>query len=276
MKQNIKESKLELANAVNRKFPELGLKRIIIGVPGGNPTVIFDISSKLPDQNTRKALNGLAMDSIDEIEQVGFLFINELDESEFSMAGGEACVNATRLAGLFINSKKFKSSGFDKPLSVNVDGKGEVSLMIDNPVKQIIKYGDKTLVDLGGIVQIIDFAGERKSNLISAKEIDELKSNISVLVESDISLRSKSAVGLVKVYVLPNADTMILPVVWVRNVGTLIFETACGSGSIAVLEAMRCKNPQLNRVRLLQPSGMYLSIQKNARKVIVKSKVTIL
>jgi len=58
------------------------------------------------------------------------------------------------------------------------------------------------------------------------------------------------------------SDTIkIHPVVWVKNTDTLFYETACGSGSIAVGVAI---SNILNKdvcLSLLQPSGKYIDVK---------------
>jgi diaminopimelate epimerase len=49
------------------------------------------------------------------------------------------------------------------------------------------------------------------------------------------------------------------PVVWVRDIQTLFYETACASGTaaVAIAEALKQKR-SLNRLSVLQPSGIPL------------------
>ena len=51
----------------------------------------------------------------------------------------------------------------------------------------------------------------------------------------------------------------INPIVWVKNIDTLFYETACGSGSIAVCIVESYLKKQGQRIDILQPSGLIIT-----------------
>ena len=53
----------------------------------------------------------------------------------------------------------------------------------------------------------------------------------------------------------------VKPIVYVPKVGTLVAETSCASGSIALLAGL-----QLERALIKQPSGSFLSVNMDTKK----------
>lgn len=51
------------------------------------------------------------------------------------------------------------------------------------------------------------------------------------------------------------------PVVWVRSISTLFYETACGSGTTAVGLVEAVRNGVDVNIPVLQPSGMQINIE---------------
>ena len=62
--------------------------------------------------------------------------------------------------------------------------------------------------------------------------------------------------------------TKIYPIVWVREIETLYYETACGSGTIAAFTYLYNKE-NINQTSILQPSGYYLDVEKIDNSIII-------
>lgn len=75
-----------------------------------------------------------------------------------------------------------------------------------------------------------------------------------------------------------NNKIKIHPVVWVKSIDTLFYETACGSGSIAVGIAISAISKTNSDLSLLQPSGKYIDVKsiclKAGYKVSISGTVT--
>ena len=52
----------------------------------------------------------------------------------------------------------------------------------------------------------------------------------------------------------------IHPVIWVKSIDTVYYETACGSGSLAVAIYLNSTD-KINNYKLLQPSGFYINVE---------------
>ena len=67
-----------------------------------------------------------------------------------------------------------------------------------------------------------------------------------------------------------NGKTKINPVIWVKSIDTVYYETACGSGSLAA--GIYKKNTEnLDKLEIIQPSGYSINIEINEEKGIIKS-----
>ena len=51
----------------------------------------------------------------------------------------------------------------------------------------------------------------------------------------------------------------INPIVWVKSIDTLFYETACGSGTTAVCMVEAFLNQKSQEIDVLQPSGMVIT-----------------
>ena len=74
-----------------------------------------------------------------------------------------------------------------------------------------------------------------------------------------------------------NKKIKINPIVWVKKINTLYYETACGSGSIATAIYKNIFNNQ-KEFKIIQPSGYYINIELDfinnyMKKIIVSGKV---
>ena len=235
--------------------------------PGGNKTALVR-STNFTDKQ-KCLINRLIMEKYLEVEQVGFLS-NETNRLE--MAGGEFCMNATRCAVYEYSKEKEKSieisvSGTNKSLIGRVlnDNKVEIKLDISKNIDELIEVQNNfTLVKIDGILIVIfdeekskEYIRKLKGNEELAKK--ELKEFMSKSIQTD-----EKAIGIMLLEKVSD-KIKINPVVWVKDIDTVFYETACGSGSLAtaIYNYYNCKEEMLE---LIQPSGYTVSIVLNTKK----------
>lgn len=233
------------------------LKRVAIAYPSGNTTaVIFD--QRLNDN--RQRLNNSIMESWKnsnsdqpEIEQCCFVTLPESEEAvaRVEMLGGEFCGNATRSAIELITKGqdyqgKIEVSGVDRALNFNVKDQNislEMPLPENGSLVTIVEEG--TLVQLDGIAQLV--VDTPKNTAGSPRELLE-----ELLAENKYNLASQPAVG---VCFYDKLSEQAQFAVWVKEVATIFDETACGSGTCAIVVAETNNTKQNTRLNVIQPSG---------------------
>ena len=86
-------------------------------------------------------------------------------------------------------------------------------------------------------------------------------------------ITNENAIGIMLIEKV-ESNVKINPVVWVKTVDTLYYETACGSGSLAYGIYNYAQNG-VKIVYLLQPSGYKIRVELNCEgKQIIKAKVS--
>lgn len=237
--------------------------------PAGNTTALVYESSNLD----YKLINDEILAKHSEVEQVGFIVNNEL-----KMAGGEICFNALRCAAKFLLDKNNCNKINVKLNQIEYECGIRDNLFIkEDNLKE--KYKNKTIyytkiplttninklsdyeysVDLGDIFHII-----------YTKKLDINDENIKDFAYEyfkNNSLLDKKAVGFMYLQ-----ENILKPVVWVRDIKTLFFESACGSGSFS---SFLYFNKFLNKdyIALKQPSNEYLFLEKEENFISICSIV---
>ena len=239
--------------------------------PGGNKTVL--VNGNKYSENEKKLINDKLLTINTDVEQVGFI---AKTEKRLDMAGGEFCVNASRCAiWEFLNGNageiEISVSGYNEKLLGGIDSEKNVyaKLRIDKKIKQILKTKNEfNFVYLDGILQVI--IDEENS-----KEYIELLKSNEYLAKKELKEIMKSfdskeeAVGIILLE-KENGKTKINPVIWVKSIDTVYYETACGSGSLAA--GIYKKNTEnLDKLEIIQPSGYSINIEINEEKGIIKS-----
>ena len=220
--------------------------------PGGNKTALV-IGNEYSDENKKK-INDDILKKYNDVEQVGFL---STKEKRLEMAGGEFCANATRCAiWEYLNGKTGEIdifvSGVEGRITGGINKKKEVYVKI--PIEKeisdiIVKDNEFNFINLEGILLAV--ISERDSigyikNL--KKNVEETKKELKELMKNFNT--PEKAVGII---FLEEKDKLvkIYPVIWVKSVDTVYFETACGSGSLATaiyLNSVR----NINSLKILQ------------------------
>ena len=206
--------------------------------PGGNTTAIVFSNHKDSVSEVSREI----MASNPEIEQVGFV-LSGAGPLRLQMMGGEFCVNAaSSAASHWLNEKnidevKFTVSGFDQEITAQ---KSDQLISLSMPGSLVVGCTvvfDGFLVELQGI-----------SYLVTTKKDLDADSLVRAYYNSS------PAFGIIFLEKNSYASLKIEPTVWVKETGTFVKESACGSGSIAACIPFR--DPSKNEIFFVkQPSG---------------------
>lgn len=229
--------------------------KVTILKPAGNDTALVE---EIPAKKDRKKINDKIMDFFPNVEQVGFYDLKTL---KLEMAGGEFCGNATRsFAYLALNGKKdqnnFLVSGVATKLKAGIKTPNTSFAQMPiyesfDKVEQIYKNIWK--VEIKGISHLI--------TPLSDYDQDDLKSEGKKLLKKYDLLETSPAAGVMFYTELKKDSYKLDPIVWVRDIKTLFYETACASGTTAFgLMIAKQKNKSIKNLKILQPSDQFLSV----------------
>ena len=244
--------------------------RFVLLDPTGNLTGL--VLDPVPEEDRRRVTAAL----MKRCEQVGYLLPPEHPGSRarLRMMGGEFCGNASMGTAAFLCRQDrlapdtewellLEVSGTDRPVRCRIRApreggetwKGTVQMPPVVEVRPILFEGEEwTAVRLEGIL-----------HLIREGELPDRQCAEQLLLRYAKQCR-EPAVGLLQW----NAGKReMMPLVYVRAEGTLVWETACGSGSTAVgaLEALR-RGEGVTLTRIMQPGGeIEAAVQVSCGKV---------
>lgn len=252
--------------------------------PGGNPTALVVTLVKRLEQ---VKIAEKVMKKIPTCEQVGFVERagNPKAEYKLQMAGGEFCGNALRSMGTWLATQKkrrFKKSQFRAlvessgtseliTLLAKVDIVGKVrSSATQIPLSANITFAQKAvrlgktmvlarLVNLDGITFLLVPEKFYKDKIAFRQVFAELYRGKN--------FRPKVC-GLIFYQKNNKISFTIKPIVYVRNTNTIIQETSCASGSVALMLGKRLKY-----VKVFQPSGCFLSVRISEEGMFVGGEI---
>jgi len=222
--------------------------------PSGNTTALVTDFVTL---KYRKKVNDEIMRLHDDVEQVGFVYVDK-NKYYLDMAGGEFCGNATRSAAYYF------LNGHNGELKINVSGV------------------DRSLVaGINGSISYAEIPFSRNSFLFNTN-LQKIQGINHIIVEVDNNLTQSSAMLLANQYITQyvenikssplalgvmftkkeNDKYVVFPVVKVFSVDTVFYETACASGSacIALYEHNKYSK-KINNLSIKQPSGEYINVR---------------
>lgn len=238
--------------------------------PGGNDTGLF--SGIISDSKQRQKIAAKLQKQYANVEQVGFVHLDKKNP-ELMMAGGEFCGNATNSAVyLILNGKPgeimIKVSGAQNKLKAGVTSNGEAYSQV--PITKAFprvqfdsKNPENAIVEMEGIAHYIDFDVKK----IKGLSIDEIKTKARKEMARR-GLDRELCCGIIYTEKI-KSKLVIHPVVYVRDVDTLFYETACGSGVAALGMVLALKQGKsIKELPVVQPSGMIIktSITYDGRK----------
>ncbi len=247
---------------INNKKIEDELEYKILN-PGGNVTAL--VKEKNYTTKEKIYINDYILTNNSNVEQVGFL--NKKDNI-LNMAGGEFCVNATRCAIYeLLEGKKGQTqisvSGCKDKITGRVLDNNNVCVYM-NLNKNISEFtqniGKNRLIDLDGISLYVLDENDSKEKISYLKQCgfnDEARTYFKNMMK-DIKT-SNNAVGVILLE-KENDKYKINPIIWVKTIDTLYYETACGSGSLATAIYLYMTK-KVKKVEILQPSGYSINIK---------------
>lgn len=244
-------------------------------IPGGNDTALVLKKGYTPSE--KKAINDYILEFDKSIEQVGFVEAGK--EPELQMAGGEFCGNATR------SSADYYLEGKPGTMKIKVNGKDYINAGVyengDAWCEIPLYHGEDVIVEretgiyqvrMNGMVSIVIQEDIAKQYLVDKTKLKE----IAVTFIDKYDLRANEAVGVM--FLERDENLKIHPVVWVRDVNTLYYETGCGSGTTAtaMVEAFLANKNQ--RLEIVQPSGLAITAEitienRHIVKAVISGKV---
>lgn len=235
--------------------------------PCGNDTALVEGINI--DEQTKKILNDKIMRIHPNIEQVGFV---STDKYKLIMAGGEFCGNATRSAAYYyLDGKKGQiqmdvSNGMIIKAGIDEDEKAWSEIPLYDG-KKFIKEIDNEIyeITMNGIKYIILEKNLSKEFLKDKKNI---KSNAMDILKK-YKVKDSEAIGII-FQEESESKIKIHPVVWVKTINTIFYETACGSGTtaVAILEAI--KNNQSQYIDIVQPSNQIISAKITLNRGVIE------
>ncbi|MEA5079666.1 MAG: hypothetical protein VB013_13925 [Anaerolineaceae bacterium] len=194
-----------------------------------------------------------------DVEQVGFYepASSPVALARLQMMGGEFCGNATSAffytlaSQLNVKDGWVEVSGKSTPLHVSVS-ENTVTLSLQEAFTLLPSPSASAvaLVEMEGI-----------SHLLCTGQVPQELTSVAKRLLQEHDLLSQPAAGVI--FVEQSASgTNITPVVWVKATQSLVPESACASGSMAVALWRAAQTPDQNLpVVLYQPSGECIRLQ---------------
>ena len=203
-----------------------------IADPAGNRTVLVTSPT---EKSAYADISQKLMARIDGCEQVGFLTEPLCGgDVRLEMMGGEFCGNALRCAAYYYVREHISRqrslvaaeiSGCDRVLAVSADvpnGVAQAEMVLPHTTEKVDQWGDSGAMAFlfDGIVHIVLFGPPRH---LPEEPLRAWLQSMSIRYKA-------SAVGLMQVDLRTND---LLPVVYVRDTDTMVYESSCASGTSA-------------------------------------------
>lgn len=236
--------------------------KLRVADPAGNITIF--VTSPVERNLYAKVANELLAIKEFRGEQVGFIERHEDGSSHMEMMGGEFCGNATRSFGYLLGKEQEPKDAYKKTVTVDVSGSskkldvevdyeaGTSKTMMPLPEKieevETAQYGSYPMVVFDGINHVI-VKGPRREDVF-----------VQAVLEAAMAKHKCDACGIM--FLEPSADGMekryrMTPVVYVEETGSLVWESSCGSGSMATAVYLsKQKNDGKYVYILKQPGGI--------------------
>ncbi len=229
-----------------------GIRYALMNPSGNRTALVLDPVEEADRERVTGAL-------IQKSEQVGYLMPprHQPSAGRLRMMGGEFCGNASMAAAAFL-LKDALAEGEERRLLLEVSGAeqpvpclirreregwtGTVDMPLPEEIRELNLDGEVfTAVRLPGILHVID----RQENRTGEEAETLLRKAASVFPDP--------ALGLLR---WREETEEMTPLVYVRDSGTMVWESACGSGSTALAcrKTVQTGNPVDMRIR--QPGGI--------------------
>ena len=228
---------------------------IQIADPSGNITIF--VRTPVERRHYQQVAGQLLADEDYGAEQVAFILSDSFSsqnpsagviDGSMEMCGLEFCGNASRAFGLMLArdagetgqvTKRIRVSGCEEPLTVELDMEtSRAKIRMPDPVSCEVQ-GDRTVVDLGGILHIIVEAPKTEGGS-TEKQQTEMEQIFGKIRSEVYRTMDPPALG---VMFWDSAEKKLTPVVYVKEVETVYFEGSCGSGTTACAAAFSMGKP---------------------------------
>ena len=130
---------------------------------------------------------------------------------------------------------------------------------------------DIAYIKIDGILIAIFDEEKSKKYIRSLKEDGEkAKKEIKQFMIDEINTEEK-AIGIMFLEKIED-KLKINPVVWVKDIDTVFYETACGSGSLGTAIYNYYKN-KVDKTEIIQPSGYSINIELKNKKQYIENVI---
>lgn len=197
--------------------------------PAGNTTLL--VFGDVPPQQRAAVAALLTQNPLFSAEQVGFAVSPRMGgQGRLEMAGGEFCGNAARAFGFYlarqggggVRELSVEISGCRHPVAVRADGSGGYA---EAQMPLPVTVSDSALGEI--VCTRVDFEGITHLVAAGCPPGRELVQAAAALFARE------SAVCAWGVLFLDPIRRFMTPAVTVRAIGTPVWESSCGSGSVA-------------------------------------------
>lgn len=237
--------------------------------PSGNTTAL--ILDALPREVYSKIASNVMKSANFAIEQVGFVERATLPGAlaRLHMMGGEFCGNASRGLASWLVERPFPgiytkqgSKGLMVPIEVS-GHRGVLTAMVNPypskkkayhveismPVPLWIRQ--KTLKETGHNFTLVTFEG-----IVHAVVLDSSPSENQFQILKKEIYEDLGEVDCLGAMFYDESNQFLTPVVYVREVSSLVWESSCGSGTVAVASALAERyRSNIEFLKLSQPGG---------------------
>ncbi len=227
---------------------------VVIADPAGNITA-FVLNEDVKREDYIEISNKIMAIEKYKVEQVGFIHTSEkTGEERMDMMGGEFCGNASRSFGLYLAKKRGLHG--KNTVSVDVSGtKDPLSVEVDTDIMHA-----KTTMPLPQRIDYIEFEGKSIPAVVFEGIVHlitmDIEINEAVFERIKAVVTEKYAPEAFGVMILKKAEEYITPIVYVKETNSTIYESSCGSGSIATAIYLSHKNTDGDYThKISQPGG---------------------
>lgn len=275
-------------------FDDKKIIEYVVINPSGNITIL--VMSDVEDEEEYYFVAKKLLELEPAAEQVGFLQYDDESDIILSMAGGEFCGNATMSAavyygilhGLSDGNVVVKSSGADELVNVHIkkinEWEGTVEMPKPLEISEVDFGNDEKfpVVFFKGIAHVIidNNCGARPHDEFETKLYSEKK------IKEWCEFLGVPAIGIMlcdniddikKIQNFDITEVNMTPLVYVKSIDTLYWESSCASGTTAIGAYIANVMNSNGKINVRQPSGTILSIDKIVDgKLLLAGKVKLL
>lgn len=208
----------------------------LVNTAGQITSVVFGVSKRYQYSSISNSL----MNSDTRIEQVVFI-----EKDRIQTMGDELCINGSLAGAYLLRQPKLEISGIDQSaLFTQKDDSIAIRLPID-----ILQFKRRNVIKLKGIVYLVS-NNKRNAN---KKYLSKLACKFSVPASGIIFYKKNS----------------IRPLVYVTETDSLVWENACGSGSLSyfIYSGISKIIQPSNKIVLVNKSKIYFTVKVQAKIV---------